>query len=116
MSAPTATHRRTASCEEVNCPHYLKGWITIVPIGSPQDLYIRHHSGRRFTAKAEAGSVTFTFPPGQQCFRQHTATLNRPPFLLRGRNGRLQRVSDPHEWSDTFNETMHQAEQARKRG
>ena len=116
MSAPIPTHRRPAHCKEVDCPHYLNGWRTVVATASPQALYIRHHSGRRFEETVEAGQSTFTFYPGQACFRRHTTTLERPPFLLHQKNGPMRRIIDPQEFHDTFNEEMHQSEQARKRG
>lgn len=116
MSAPIPTHRRIATCAEVDCSHYMNGWITKVATGSQAALYIRHLSGRKFVEKAEGGHSTFTFYPGQKCFRSHTASLDRPPFLLHQKGGPIRRIIEPQQFNDTFNEEMYQLEQARKRG
>tara|TARA_Y100000310_G_scaffold317160_1_gene369700 strand:- start:843 stop:1193 length:351 start_codon:yes stop_codon:yes gene_type:complete len=116
MASPSETHRRKATCAEVDCPHYLQGWITTVAVGSPQALYIKHHSERRFIEKTEAGQVMFKFYPGQECFREHSASLGRPPFLLHRKNGPPRRIIEPQEFNDTFNEEMRQIELARQRG
>lgn len=116
MSMPVATHRRVASCREVDCSHYLEGWKTIVATGSAQALYIKHHSERRFIEQTEAGQTAFLFHPGQECFRNHTVPLGRPPFLLHRKRGPPRRIIDPNQFHDTFNEEMYQAGEATKRG
>ena len=35
VSQPLATHWREASCREVDCPHHVLGWQTVVPHDSP---------------------------------------------------------------------------------
>lgn len=83
VAMPASTHRTEATCEEVDCIHYLGGWQTIVAIDSPQDVYIRKHSGRRWTVeKIGDNALTYTFEPGQKCFRDHTRLNGREPFYL----------------------------------
>lgn len=85
--APVSTHFRPATCKEIECAGYTRGWKTTVLPDSPQARYIRHSSGRKFTeAKNENGdgTVVFTFPPGQTCFRaaDHRKSLEREPFYV----------------------------------
>ena len=80
---PAATHREYATCADVDCPHYLGGWMTIVAVDSPQERYIRKDSGRQFRVEKTSDSIlTFVFTPGQRCFRQHTTLNGKQPFYL----------------------------------
>lgn len=86
LAQPLATHFRDGRCEEAFCPAQERGWITKVDesseIGQKQAHYIRKLSGRRYSEfKNEAGITEFTFPAGQQCFRQHKVPLERDPLL-----------------------------------
>ena len=54
---PSRTHWRKATCREVNCSHYVNGWVTRVAPGSPQDLYIRGDTERQH--KLERGEVSW---------------------------------------------------------
>lgn len=52
LSKPAASHRRTATCAEVSCKHYLNGWQIHVEVGAPEyDRVVAGvmQSGRRFT-------------------------------------------------------------------
>ena len=99
VAMPPSTHRIPATCREVDCPHFLDGWMTVVAVGSRQDIYIRHDNSRKWTVQMKEGSTTileFIFEPGQTCFREHTRLSGRPPFYLHetadGR--RLHRAQD----------------------
>jgi hypothetical protein len=82
-ATPRDSHFVPARCEEVDCPHHLQGWITTVPVDSPQASYIRHISGRAFVEHKTADGVSsFHFKPGQQCFRPHFRKLERGPWLF----------------------------------
>jgi hypothetical protein len=89
IARPLPTHFRRASCAEADCSARARGWRTVVDVatqlGARQANYIRLKSGRAFIA-AQAGTlVTFTFPPGQECFRQHRLPVGREPlFALAG--------------------------------
>lgn len=87
-----------ATCEEINCEHYLKGWVSAfdetTDLGQGQAHFIRHGSGRPFReyparewnakvvdALAAEGRdpaeftplpdtlTVFEFTPGQPCFK-----------------------------------------------
>lgn len=107
LAAPRATHRMEATCKDVDCPHYLHGWQTVVPTGSEQEQYLDHVTGRKFVKRLDGESAVFIFYPGQRCFRQHTKPLFRPPVLLHKKdwNG-FRRVLESNEWHDTFDETL----------
>lgn len=110
--APLQTHFRNATCAEVECPGYVKGWKSIVPSDSPQAVYIRAQSGRRFVEKAaDGGMAEFVFEPGQQCFAsdKHRVPLEREPFYIarggdaRGNPLRERRVhTRASDWQEDF--------------
>ena len=57
-SAPVASHFREATCDEVNCEHYLAGWQTILPENDTDNAdWIRHQSRLRFTETRSDGTV-----------------------------------------------------------
>lgn len=116
VSQPPETHRRPATCKEVDCPHWLMGWQTIVNeaerLGQMQAAYIRRESGRAFTeARNEAGLTVFTFAADQRCFGKHTVTLDRPAVFRK--DGR-EMVGD--DWLDDNKETLYRLERLRQRG
>ena len=86
LRAPITTHRRSATCAEVECAGWARGWQSVIDVstvlGQQQARYIRMHSGRAFTASGLGDLITFVFAPGQQCFDRHTTTLEREPFLI----------------------------------
>lgn len=62
---PVATHWRKASCAEIDCPHYLNGWITPVDRLTARDAHLARHSGRRYTTITFDEDVfTRAFDPG----------------------------------------------------
>ena len=110
---PKATHWRTATCEAVDCPHYLMGWVTRVIRGSANDAYIKHDTKRRWTVAREGDLNAYYFEAGQQCYRSeagvHFKRLERGAWLTRDaidRNPqRLEQVAmEPQRWIDEFNE------------
>ena len=109
-SAPPSTHRRKATCKEVDCPHYVKGWITKIDIntelGKRQMQYIKYNSGRTFTEEYDGNFVIYKFHPSQTCFREHTITLDREPILLI-KSGHDSKVAQAGEWHDAFNEASY---------
>src|SRR5262245_45378310 len=85
VEAPLATHWRKASCEEINCPAYFKGWKTYIDLstdlGQKQYYYITKESKRRFSElKVTDTIIAFTFESGQPCFGRdkHRIQLDRP--------------------------------------
>lgn len=120
IRAPLETHFRKATCREVDCPHYLKGWKTVADestdLGQRQAAYIRHTAGRHFTEERNVeGVTTFVFPAGQTCFRSgdHQVRLDRPEIFLKvGGDWRgfttPPQVMRADDWQEDFEE--HQAE------
>lgn len=87
--APRSTHWVDATCEQVDCAHYLHGWQSVIDeateLGQRQAYYIRKQSGRRFTeARREDGLTAFTFEAGQACFDagKHQRRLDRPELYI----------------------------------
>ena len=117
---PVATHYEPATCAEMNCPHYLKGWLTLIDestdFGQAQARYIRRASGRKFTeSRLETGLTEFRFEAGQKCFRQHIGPSGRPPLFIY-RNGQQSRTLRPLDWNDHFNENADRQARARQAG
>lgn len=128
LAAPLATHWREATCREVECKGYREGWRTTVTADSPQALYIRTHSGRRFRESVPAaGMVAFDFPPGQTCFAAsktpHKIRLDREElFGRRGGDhrgnptGERTRFATPEDWRDDLGEHLDNLRDAIERG
>lgn len=116
IQTPVFSHRRPAMCQEVNCQHYLEGWKVLVSPrnsrGQEAEYTIRHEAGRRFKEeKLESGSIMFTFEAGQQCFREHTTSLEKlPNFDVNAR------PVGWNEFTDTYNENAYQVKELRKEG
>jgi hypothetical protein len=116
ISAPLSTHFRVATCQEVQCAAWIRGWTTVVDaatdLGGRQANYIRLKSGRHFTFTQAGTVVTFRFPPGQRCFREHQTRLDRAEiFVVRGGDWRGNpRGVEPRvhrraaDWVDDFAE------------
>ena len=116
IHAPEATHRRHATCGEVDCQNMQHGWRTVIDetsdLGAAQASYIRRESGRKFTEERDpAGLTVFTFEPWQRCFADHTASLEREPFyLVRGGDwrgnprGEVRRHVNGDDWVEDFAE------------
>ncbi len=116
--APTATHWRDATCEEVTCANHESGWRTKVDestdLGMRQAAYIRKQSGRRYREERdEVGLTVFTFEAGQRCVAQHRAPVGRPELFFvcdgdhRGNPTGNRRVHvRPEDWVEDF--ALHQ--------
>ena len=118
ITAPLETHWQPATCREVDCPHWLQGWTTIVPDPSPQAEYIRHDSGRRFIEKKnDEGTVTFSFYQGQTCFREHKRKFDDKleNFIHRGWDQGRQ-LMEPTQWTDGMNEATETFRKKRREG
>lgn len=117
INRPLATHWREAECREVDCPHYLQGWMTVVPTVSNQADYIRHNSGRHFTEARMAGELSeFTFAPGQRCFRPHKLPLDKQEIFTHEAGGIRRAHAQPLGWIEHFNEETDKTRRALERG
>jgi hypothetical protein len=112
--APPATHWRPASCDEVDCPNYLSGWITVLDEVAQAELVAAvRTSGRKPAAvRREGGRITFTFEAGTPCFKasQHKVRLDRQEHYVvfpgdwRGAAGPTRRHQRPQDWVEDFAE------------
>lgn len=116
---PTATHTRRVTCQEADCQAYANGWQTVIdvstPLGRRQADYIRMRSGRHYTVTPDGDRVIFRFPPGQRCFAEHRADIDKPTiFLKRGGDWRASTLPavrmSAADWVDDF--ATHQNELA----
>lgn len=88
ISAPSATHRRRATCAEVDCEKRRKGFRAQFDVstvaGKENALWVERGNHRPLLyGRTVAGNlVTYTFPAGQDCFDVHSMPLEREPFYI----------------------------------
>lgn len=120
--SPTSTHWRAATCEEVDCPNYLKGWRLRIE-GLPVDmLHAAKTSGRKFTElNVSENEHWLVFAAGQPCFRaqMHRALLDKQEIFIvrdgdyRGNpTGNVRKHTRPEFWQEDFAE--HQGKLAQR--
>ena len=115
----TKDHFINVSCKEIECEQFLNGWVTRVPIGSPQEQYIKNDKSRLWIAvKVDDGSVNYFFEAGQRCFRVHRVKLEKAPYFTVNQAGResarlIRNNMDFDEWTDRFNESSYKARRNR---
>lgn len=123
---PLSTHWRRGTCEEARCEAYQSGWTSTfdlsTELGQKQFHYCSHDKFRTFTYEHHAPLVTFTYPPGNTCFREHQVPLEREPvFVVRDGDfrgnptGRRQALS-ADDWVDDFRNHEDSLADARQRG
>lgn len=107
------SHRRPASCAELDCEKWRNGWLTALDAGNPRQAkladWIRLHSKRSFTVEQIGMAVKFVFPAGQQCFEPHSVRCKPPLYLVQGGDWRgnprgvaTVRHSGIDSWVDDF--------------
>lgn len=127
--SPIQSHFGPATCEDVECDAYAKGWSSLIDeateLGAKQAYYIRTHSGRSFTeSRTPAGLTDFLFRPGQPCFRQHTYRNELAPIFrvqggdFRGNPLAIQPVTHtkPEFWVEDFQEHQDKVKTVLERG
>lgn len=112
-SLPLATHWVPATCEEVDCEPFLKGWsINVAPL-SEQDRAVITNAGYRYIElPVQEGETLWVFEAGQPCFKSstHQREIGRPPvFYTRGGDWRGDPSGArpyvhqrPEDWVDDF--------------
>lgn len=127
--SPRQTHFGPATCEDVECDAYAKGWSSLIDeateLGQKQAHYIRNHSGRGFTeSRTPAGLTEFIFRPGQSCFRQHVYR-NELPAIYRVEGGDFRgnplgvpsvTHTKPEFWVEDFQEHQDKVKTTLERG
>lgn len=125
--APASTHWRAATCAEVGCAAYLRGWSTTVDesteLGGRQAHYIRQQAGRGFTEqRTPAGLTVFAFEAGQRCFRagEHRVQVRPESYLIRPGDwrdlGDPRRLGSARSWVDDFGEHQQALADRRQKG
>lgn len=107
LAKPAQTHRRPATCNEVDCKYLRDGWQMRIMVDTPmgeRQMALVLQSGRKFTSFQESAStLLLTFEAGQQCYRAHTVDLDRPAlYLARQGAGPVQRIARPEDWVGEF--------------
>lgn len=86
ISSPRSTHRKPATCAQVDCEARAKGFTIpcdiTTELGQRQAYYLRMNYSRSSVQTQQGDLVRFTFPPGHDCFAEHTVSLERPEFYL----------------------------------
>lgn len=111
------SHRRRAACAEVECERWQRGWTTYLDVSDPKHAeaanWIRLKSGRHFTVTEEGTGVAFAFPPGQDCFAQHTVPFKPHLLLVQGGDWRGNPLGTPtrrhtsmNDWVEDFAENQ----------
>lgn len=129
ISAPKSTHTRPATCEEVECANYKRGWLMKLDLGTDlgqrQAYYIKHSSGRKYKVTDQRdGLVTLEFAPNQPCFAEHRVPIGRPEkFLVKGGDYRGNPLKTPtrvHKkpefWVEEFAENQDRIKTAIEKG
>jgi hypothetical protein len=119
MLYPLKTHWRKATCQEVECDHYVLGWDTVVDtstdLGKKQYDYCHSDKSRTFTETKEGFTlVRFHYGPGNRPFpgarHEHRVKVDRPPlFIVRGGDWRGNPLGveprlhrNGENWADDF--------------
>ena len=124
--------QRPATCEQVDCEHWLHGWQTLVDATNTDLLEALRASGRPYTEIVDDGQPfalirVFTFAPGTPCFRasQHRVAV-RPDvpqlFVVRGGDWRGNPTGEwrihqrPDDWVEDLQESTEALRETIERG
>lgn len=124
--APVSSHWHRVSCEEAQCPDYVKGFFIDVDVstdlGAAQFDYLhRKDKSRKGTMQKMAETIyRFTYPPGSRPFagnqHEHYQPVGRPAYYLvhdgdwRGNPTGFKRFLTAEDWVDMS--ANHQAQVA----
>lgn len=117
IEQPISTHFRKATCQEVNCTNFTKGFKVHVEkvLAMPNGVNILamiKGSGKKFVELAVApGQTWLEFEAGQSCFDgdsgRHVTSLERPAlFVVRGGDwrgnprGEQRTHASGYDWAD----------------
>lgn len=106
-------NRRRATCAEVDCEAWMKGWSTVVEVADPlrsQKLAYWRHQWRQATETVLPDGIRFTIPPGVGCPQTHYTHDDRPALFVVRRGDRrryletLRTHTRPEHWVEDFAE------------
>lgn len=127
ISKPVATHTRSATCAEVDCPDFVNGWVALLDLSDPLVPIFRRAALRptnlgdgivrscTVVPDVEPGVIGFRFEPGTPCkaATSHRRSLDRPEIYVvregdwRLRNPRLiRRHTRPEHWVEDMQENL----------
>lgn len=127
----SVTRRISATCAEVDCEHWLKGWITtVLPASEDEGVIIAACDGRvdgmhrAYDRRilSDDGFMRYYFPPGQPCFKASTHSVPWD-FAFHHRDGDWRgnptglKVAHPDgtSWRDEFGEHQQRIKEQRER-
>ncbi len=129
IKSPISTHTVAATCEDVECEMYAKGWRMRIDLntrlGQEQGRYIKYQSGRSYKIVSQQdGMVELEFAPNQPCFKEHRVRNDRPEtFLVKSGDFRTAprlrttRVhKKPEFWVEEFAENQDRLKSAIEKG
>lgn len=125
IAAPLSSHFRPATCAEVDCPDYLRGWRVRWEPLTPELRHAATTSGRRYRLEVVSATESWLlYEAGQPCFRagEHRKRLERPElFVVRGGDhrqaiGETRRHTRPEDWVDDFANHQDRIASAQRRG
>jgi hypothetical protein len=126
IAAPLKTHWRAATCAEISCPQYERGWQVRVENLTPEMLHAAKTSGRKYSElHVTEGETWLVFEAGQPCFResQHRVKLDRQEIYIardgdwRGNpTGRVLKHTRPEHWVEDFQDNSEKIIQIKERG
>lgn len=85
VSAPKSSHFRKATCEEIGCPNYLKGWKIHLEALSEALKDAVKKSGKKYKLMpVSEGQTYLVFEPGQPCFDEskHVTRMEKPEIYV----------------------------------
>lgn len=122
VKSPPTTHTRPATCEEVGCLVFKRGFTITLPIGSEKIEHLKRamrgeEDGiKRLDAKVERDGtlVHVRFAKGTPCLRatRHRITLHRPELYVvrggdwRGSTGVIRRHTRSEHWVEDFEQNL----------
>jgi hypothetical protein len=122
--APTATHWRRATCEEVDCAAWREGYVADLDEradpGLGQAQWLRAHRGRypHTEEPLPEGLTRFRFPPGHACLHAaaHRVRADRPGLFVVARGDARPTQLTAEQWRDDLGETLalHAIRQSRR--
>lgn len=120
--SPISTHWRPATCADVDCPEYTRGWKIRIEGLPPEMVHAAKTSGRKYTElDVNESEHWLVFEAGQPCFRAqlHRKILDKQEIFIvrdgdfRGNpTGNVRRHTRPEHWTEDFAE--HQDQLARQ--
>lgn len=134
---PMNTHFKIINCVEADCSAYHNGWFYRLDDLTSDLLGAIRQSGRRYRQEHVGldGRIMgrmdvnvppgeyLVFPPGQQCFRTHRVSLERPAFYFTGSGDfrtfttqSARRIAEPEQFVDEFETNLDAIRSIRQRG